>query len=434
MATNALLFIVCIVVPVLDAVWELGSGTLPRADWDIAVGAYNDSIFIIGGESESHQATEYQISTNTFIDLGSNRITDAISGEGQFWVHKGEILYMLHEPKAPTSPSLLGVFNMTSKHYISHWMNVTFPYKITYGCLAISDQYLFEVGGFTGNTYLDTTHVLSLTTHEWMNNTPTMISRRAYNCCFHHRDLLCTFGGYDKKATAESECINTSDIFQNAWSSIPPLTEAVYRHRVTAASNYFYILGGYTQGNEHYKDTMHIYDMDANTMVLSDDHMVYGMTQHALITVHNVIYVFGGGSTAFLDTRMKYDLLSTAPSSTNAPSGNPSKMPSETVAPSSTNHPSLKPSRNPSIHPTIPSSHPSMVPNQSTSISTDHPSLKPSVNPTEDATGSPTHDPVENPTEDETTTKPSVSHSDPPTRVTETLSTFDMDHVINKTE
>eukprot|EP01083_Nonionella_stella_P187422 688613_1 len=331
----------------------------------MAVGTYNGSIFIAGGFNYNDQVTEYRINTDQWIDIGLHILSDATKGKSQFYAQKDEILYM-----TPYPGTEILTFDMNTKQYTSNWMGVAFPETNNYyACIALSDDYLFVVGGSVSGNPL---WALSLTTYGWVSNTPSLINSRTYVTCYHHQNLLCTFGGYDKGAIAESECLDTSDIAVNTWYAIPPLTEPAYRGRTTAFEGNFLIIGGYGTGNPKYKDTMHVYDSQENTMTLHADHVLYPMEVQGMLIVGNVIYIFGGGDGGTLDTWLHYTLPTSDPTSATSP---PTMLP--TVSP-------IDPTEHPTKYPTIPpSQQPSSHPTANTIIATGNPTIQtPTVSPT----------------------------------------------------
>eukprot|EP01083_Nonionella_stella_P167882 565327_1 len=376
-----------IFIRISDATWTLGDTTLLWTDTQFAVGAYNDSVFIVGGAANKYQVTEYLISPNQFIDIGLWLPSD-IYGKSQFWTYKDDILYMM----VPYPSTSISILNMKSKQFSTNWMDVTFPESNSYSCLAMSDDYLFSVAGSAGPNNL--LFALEMTTYAWYPSPPSLITPRTYVSCAYHQGLLCTFGGYNKGAIVESECLDTSDLAQNTWATIPPLTEAAYRGRTTAFEGYFYHIGGYGAGNPKYKDTVHVYDIQTNTMTVHSDHLLNPIEAQGMLMIDNTIYMFGGNGADAHNTWTYYTLPTSSPTSypTSSPIASPTSFPTKapTTAPG-TKYPTLNPVEQPSFNPTYPSETPTRYPSRNP---TKYPLKAPTNDPSEPPSTSPTGNPT----------------------------------------
>eukprot|EP01083_Nonionella_stella_P169428 574506_1 len=83
---------------------------LPRTTAYMAVGSYNDAIFILGGWG-SKQVVEYSVTDMTFTDHGNELQYNAYGG-GDFYTQIDNTVYMLSG-----SGSNLNTFDMTNHVY-----------------------------------------------------------------------------------------------------------------------------------------------------------------------------------------------------------------------------------------------------------------------------------------------------------------------------
>merc|ERR1719334_295720 len=74
---------------------------LPRKDQQLAVGYYNDSIYIFGGQSYPHSMVRYDILSDSMIDYGENYTRDVLGNDegdqgcNSHFTQIGNTLYML---------------------------------------------------------------------------------------------------------------------------------------------------------------------------------------------------------------------------------------------------------------------------------------------------------------------------------------------------
>eukprot|EP01083_Nonionella_stella_P315287 1138506_1 len=92
-------FVFCLIsiyVKSITAEWTL-LNTLPLSDDEIAAGAYNGTIFLLGGFSHQQQTTEYSVSTGTFSNPDETALSQTILGGGQYWTQQDPKKNFLHE-------------------------------------------------------------------------------------------------------------------------------------------------------------------------------------------------------------------------------------------------------------------------------------------------------------------------------------------------
>eukprot|EP01083_Nonionella_stella_P190012 703918_1 len=344
--------------------WTLPNSILPQADFSMAVGYYNGSIFMIGGYNHPQQLTVFNTNTDSFTDFGTNAFNGSVEGTttiyGQFSTQNGRFIFTINRQP----PHLFGVFDMTTKQYTNKWINIShIRNSSNYECLASSTNYLFAVAS-------KQIQMLDLITLQWMQYLPTMNDYKFNFVCLVHKDKLLVFGrgsghGSVIDGNITNEAIIITDIAQNSWQyfTSQPVDypgPAIY-DKAVAHQNKIYL----TTGDYFY---VYVYDTAADnwTEPLSWERIF----SPALIVADNILYAFGGDQYAYgdqgylefitLNTWRYYQLLTfpivnastqTSTSPTGYLTGNPTTDPS--LSPSeSTTEPSGSPTKQPSASPT----------------------------------------------------------------------------------
>eukprot|EP01084_Bolivina_argentea_P042486 78322_1 len=384
--------------------WETTNAILPRGgDANMAAGYYNDSIFLLGGDSHGYQLLEYNFLKKTLIDYGKLALIPTESlGFGQYYSQIDDTLYIISYPNGDK----LSVFNMSTKVFESVWNNVDIPLAVSSaGCLASSTiftekyiNYLFIVGGGGNGVYLNTLQTLDITAMIWYSS--TMKDFRAYLSCIVHpqSNELYAIGGYNGTNYLNTvEKIYYPGIHTQQWEYISNLLFPVIHSRSVIFKNKILVIGGDNDGD--YVNEIQLIDITTGK-TSSGGFTEYAMESTSAINVKDIIYAFGGAVefNRYLDIMQYVDLTPTNEPTvdpTSEPTHNPTSLtinPSLAPTQSPTNAPSNKPTNYPTLTPTHP---PSITPTLSP---TEPPSLAPSVSPTNVPSISPTNNPSLSPT------------------------------------
>eukprot|EP01083_Nonionella_stella_P255476 876825_1 len=81
-------------------VTTISTPSLPRGDFNTAVGWYQDTIYIFGGYQLPNTWIEYIISDNTMIDRGPDALPFTTNGHGDFYTQMNDKLYWIGGPDA----------------------------------------------------------------------------------------------------------------------------------------------------------------------------------------------------------------------------------------------------------------------------------------------------------------------------------------------
>eukprot|EP01083_Nonionella_stella_P038937 105883_1 len=317
--------------------------TLPLKDYDISVGTYNKSIYLVGGNKNRRQLTEYIISEDTFIDHGTSYLLKDVHGYSQYWAQIDHLLYI-----KDGNSDAIDIFDMKTKTFTADYITNIPVTTSGYACLASSQTQLFVLGG-TVNAINDV-QLYDLFTSQWLRDVPSMKSTRLNFACIVHptTNALYAIAGWDSSSTRTSsiETIQIEDIHINTWAYIQPLSQAIGHTRCVAHKNTIYVIG-----DDVGTTKVHTINVLTNDVTVSPDTTPLALRGVAPIVVVGMIYVFGGysyDSKETVDTWMSYDLY--------IPTSLPSQPPSsQSEAPTNNSSTSAPTTPNPTTSiPTIP--------------------------------------------------------------------------------
>ena len=351
----------CILFSTAVASWVQHDAThLPRRDYSMAVGHYNDVIYLLyvpdltlsffpiigknihssiyttcihrGGKMNAKQLVKYSIVNDQFVDYGT--IYSALMGNSLGEFGYGGYYSQLNSTMLYTiTPISWSTFNV---QYISAYnlkdlsyqqLHPSIPTNVgQYACLASSEipsPRLYVTGGQTQNyDRLDDLRVLDLYQSHWLTNMPSMNQTRSSHGCIVVDERLFVVGGDNVTAV---ESINVMDIESASWGTIGNLPD--YRSRfgqVVEFDKVIYVIGGahsYDSGSN--RDTVSIrmtkpysvlmIDTKSGDISLHSDPLPYSVTGMATVIVDNTIYGFGGyngSSHRSMNTWISYKMLS----------------------------------------------------------------------------------------------------------------------------
>eukprot|EP01083_Nonionella_stella_P275686 936481_1 len=379
MLTTFLLHI--FLVPITDGQWiSYTNPAVPKKDIQMAVGVWNDHVFLLGGYNTLTRRSLIEFDGSQFDDKGEVLPINTW-GYGDYYAQIENNLFMID----PTM-SRLNVFNMalTTNQFTTF---AIIPSDVNeQGCLATDSDHLFVVGGYSysSSSPLDTVQILDIAEMSWQNGVSMKTARKQLSCIVDpYTKTLYAIGGNNGTDINSVEFINTT--IMDTWESIQPgLTNPAVAARSVVHVQTIYVVGGrYWDGAGHELDTVHIINPQQNTITLSNDRLPYGVYHLALCVIDNFFHGFGGSDDyGYSDKWMKYQLPSppttNTPTSQTIPPTRPTSVP--TIAPTSQTTPPTRPTSVPTTTPTlVPTSTPTTSPS---TIPTFIPSLFPSLSPT----------------------------------------------------
>eukprot|EP01083_Nonionella_stella_P167711 564406_1 len=439
---------------------------LPRSTSFMALGSYNDVVFILGGYSTevsiSKQVVQYSATNKNFTDPGK-RLNYNVWGGGDFYTQIDNTVYFLS-----TSGSNLNTFDMANRVYTSSWKSVSTSVSYT-SCLtsaSISNiDYIYVVGGY-GSTPLSKVQVLKTSTMQWLSGIPSMkTARNRLSCIVDPSTLqLYAIAGKNGPGTDPGSYLDTIEKINvnnmNLWEIVSAtLTKPAIGTRSILYEERILVIGGrYANGvsGQTYLDTIHVVDPQTDAVTLPYASLPRGVAEAAAIIMNDELYVFGGSicpnDVDFCDNAYRTFLIyqfatpsPTTPTSqpptyaptlfpTNIPTASPTLPPTYTPT-STTTSPTLPPTYTPSLFPTnTPTLLPTLPPTSTPTSPTTLPTLQPTYTPSESPSNFPTYIPTSVPSNSPTlppvtspTALPTTRPSLPPTQTSKPSSVTDAD-------
>eukprot|EP01084_Bolivina_argentea_P175126 303319_1 len=359
--------------------WVKSDVTMPRQNYDMAVGHYANSIYLLGGYLYGFQLTQYDIDKNIMIFHGEFYLPFMLYGNGQFYSVSNNIMFLVDH----LGTKLL-TFDLTTLSF-KNGSDFNIPYNVsTEACIVSTDAFVYIVGGRNNSdgVYLNTLQIFSKSTNMWLTDSMSMNAKRgALTCNVHPQNkLLYAIGGmsskYDYVYTVE--VIDTTSINEGIWKYIDSdlLYPVAYARSIIYGTSILVIGGMYREDtNNIYHIRGAIQIIDTTTGVISYGGSTidgYVTHKHSAIIVNDMIYVFGGYGAGGVGLNIwEYFIIPTL-SPTHLQTSSPTS--SQTSAPTS-----LKTLSSTTIQ--TPTSDPSASP-QVTSQTTQTPTNDPSIAPT----------------------------------------------------
>ena len=347
----ALLFFVTVTVMCGGKSIELNDPSLPRAGHMMAVGHYNQSIYLMydlfasvlehqrmdkqcpscclliisGGNWDNRkQLVKYDIVNGSFVDYGVEYLDDTFGiSNGEY----GDSIYytQINETTLFTIPILSNNQNGDSLHVYNlqtlsfQELDTAIPIDVSqYGCIASSETptpRLYITGGYNRGS-LDDLQVVSLSDLEWLSNTPSMTETRWKHGCIVVNDMLWAIGS---SLSNSVEIINITNIVADTWNVIGPVpgVDTISSMGVTSVDDVIFIFGGHTFPDldilsSTYVDTVYAIDTTTYSIGIYGDRLPYQVNGMPVVAIGDTIYGFGGFSSnpfGWLDSWVSLDFL-----------------------------------------------------------------------------------------------------------------------------
>ena len=334
----ALLF-VAITLVMCDGEWtQHDEPALPRACYGMAVGYYNQSIYILyvlfqnqqeyeskhtfpmisGGYPYDDQLIEYKLESNNFIDYGQNYLESTTIGnsDGEFgWgIYYTQIddttLYTINQ-----NGELINVYDLQSLSF--HNLAISIPNNVgNDACLSSSQSptpRLYVTGGYDSEP-LNELQILDLSGDmEWIDSPPAMTTTRYQHGCAIINNVLWAIGGFGRSSV---ESINITDITKNDWREIGNVPVDLARLGVTTVDDLIFIVGGwaYTFTNSWFAiDDVYTINTTINSIETYTDSLPYATRVMPVLATEYTIYGFGGqldNTYHYSDAWISFDLFS----------------------------------------------------------------------------------------------------------------------------
>eukprot|EP01084_Bolivina_argentea_P136615 240596_1 len=352
--------------------WEsVDTDTIPRSDSNMAVGALNDKIYLVGGLIDPYGLIEIN-PPEAPIEMKGVVTGAGISGQyGQFYSQFNEIIYMI-----ASDGQTLATWDLSQNILTSPWNTPTATLTINVGnsaCITTFENHLYIIGGNIRTGPLADVQVYDLINNIWLSITNKLQHGRYYlSCVVHPTDrMLYALGG--SVGVTVNERIKIDAIETESWNIFSDLSIFRWYSRAVIYNDYILVIGGQTGDSPTSQgavlDIVSLIDINKDDIAPTEK-MQYIGKDLSVIVFNDILYSFGGNDGSVLINKYQYKQMITT-----APTLRPTR---DTQSP--TLFPSISPTINtitPSINPTIPSISPSTNPSL---IPTFQPSLAPTPN------------------------------------------------------
>eukprot|EP01084_Bolivina_argentea_P210932 358890_1 len=327
-SSTVLLITILAVNTPANANWSIGTSSMPKSNYMMAVAATNESIFLIGGYN-SQSVLEFN---QTFVD---KQVTAASTyGTAQFYTQiNDDELLMIN-----SAGTHFNVYNTRQNtfNYNSVWNSMIISFVDWEACLTSTNQYLFILGGVNINREtLNTVHIYDMNTNEWRNssmNTP----RQALSCNYVElTDQLYAIGGMNGGAFLTSvETITITDILngETSWNTTQ-ISNLITQNNVGLRSvvyqySYIVVVGGTNPVVD-----VNIINVIDGTVTLSGHNMIHWVIWSSVVIFNDILYVFGGWNDTHALKTCQFIQLSSMGIDTAAPTKFPTTAVPTTVVP-----------------------------------------------------------------------------------------------------
>eukprot|EP01083_Nonionella_stella_P073546 198991_1 len=151
---------------ICNAQWQrMSAPLLPYAEYYMACGVYDNSIFLIGGWITETEVMEYKIATNEMVDHGASQYSPSTYGIENvgFYFQLNSILYIQQ-----ANTGMFYKTDMASNQFWKTGVSIPRPMGLSRQCVTGNDQYLVISGGFPASTSV---YVMFLSDNTWINGT-----------------------------------------------------------------------------------------------------------------------------------------------------------------------------------------------------------------------------------------------------------------------
>eukprot|EP01084_Bolivina_argentea_P003211 6005_1 len=316
------------------------SPRLPRPDRSMAIAAYNNTIFLFGGEFNPKQMVQFDVRTGSITDFGVSAFQYTF-GYSQYYTQINELFYWIDGTSGHYIPTgyVILTYNLITKQ-ISQCNGTMVPNVGLRCCLASNTNYLFAVGG----SNLNTLHIYHIESMKWSSG-PLMQTTRAYHSCivYPESNTLYAIGGSagDGSTAIPLKSIETifiDNINNQHWIYTQDLLYTVNFAIAILYQESILLIGGTGKADQSQPfSAIQVIDC-SNGQVTFGGNLSYAVSRTSAILINHQIYVFGGlshgniysDSAGTLDIWQYLDLL-TQPS-TDEPSIYPTMFPTDNPA------------------------------------------------------------------------------------------------------
>eukprot|EP01083_Nonionella_stella_P143838 447848_1 len=138
---------ISISISIVYSSWKTGYQYLPQRNMNSAIGKWNNTIYLLGGQDYSQEMYSFTPSDDYF-DYKSTKLNYAVNGGAQFYTQSNHTLYMIsgHGGSDQSAIDTLYTYDMKNDIFTSNAYKI--PVRVAWSaCLASTIDYIFVIGG-----------------------------------------------------------------------------------------------------------------------------------------------------------------------------------------------------------------------------------------------------------------------------------------------
>jgi DNA-binding CsgD family transcriptional regulator len=276
------------IAPTPESRWHI-LASLPTARSGLAVTAYENQIFAIGGDSAegiTGLVERYDPATNKWVELARKPIpvtdVDAAVIGGRIYVPGGRI-------SSDAETDALEIYDPRQDTWTK---GSNLPVAMSAYAMAAFEGRLYIFGGWDGKKYLDTVFIYDPGQNHWVSAV-SMPKARGFASAAVAGDNIYVIGGYDGKQALKLNEVYSPflDDSESPWSQAGSMPDGRYAFGMTSIAGIIYVVGG--EGDASLLPPLQ-YVHQQNRWQEFTDPLSQRWSHLGLVSLQTQLYGFGG--------------------------------------------------------------------------------------------------------------------------------------------
>eukprot|EP01083_Nonionella_stella_P275409 935266_1 len=254
----------------------------------IAIGYYNDSVWLLGGSNRESYVLEIDLLRKRAVHHQSSASPRYDQWDNRYF-QRGSVVFLSNKDK----PNIYGYdLRLQETTYTIPKYNITNFISDKAVCITGNDDYLFQTGGIDSNNMF---YLYDFDTQEWSNG-PLMPQFRSHTSCIVLNYVLYVIGGRSNDTALRSVIVIDVDpqTSLQSWVAFPAnLSFPRVMARSVAYHEFIYVVGG--ESAKQGKATTYVDVIDTvNQQISRDTDLIRKKRAHSVIIVDTMLCLFGG--------------------------------------------------------------------------------------------------------------------------------------------
>eukprot|EP01083_Nonionella_stella_P145885 458123_1 len=254
----------------------------------IAIGYYNDSVWLLGGSNRESYVLEIDLLRKRAVHHQSSASPRYDQWDNRYF-QRGSVVFLSNKDK----PNIYGYdLRLQEKTYTIPKYNITNFISDKAVCITGNDDYLFQTGGIDSNNMF---YLYDFDTQEWSNG-PLMPQFRSHTSCIVLNYVLYVIGGRSNDTALRSVIVIDVDpqTSLQSWVAFPAnLSFPRVMARSVAYHEFIYVVGG--ESAKQGKATTYVDVIDTvNQQISRDTNLIREKRAMSVVIIDHMLCVFGG--------------------------------------------------------------------------------------------------------------------------------------------